>query len=238
VAGERTVAIVPARQGSKGLPGKNLALIGGLSLVARAVAVARSTPGIDEVVVSSDGADILGAARQAGADADERPAPLAADGALLEDVLLEYLGRRPDVGVVVVLQPTSPLRLPEDIVRCLEALALGADTVTTVAAVPHAAEWLMRIDSEGVLEPVLGWPSFVRRRQEAVPTYSLNGAVYVASARHLLGGGRLVGPSTIGVEMPPERSVDIDDQGDLDRARQLAAPGLDSGVVSRPPGSR
>ena len=85
----------------------------------------------------------------------------------------------------------------------------------------HPAEWAVRIDGDGRLSPVGGWEGFARRRQELPPAFSLNGGVYVARADHLRHGGCLVGPETVAVEMPPERSVDIDGAFDLALARFL-----------------
>lgn len=215
-----TLALVPARGGSKGLPGKNLALVGGRSLVARAVDVALRVDRVDEVVVSSDADDILTAGRAAGAQTHVRPAALAADTAPTMDLIRALLAERPDVSVLVVLQPTSPLRAPEDVERCLDALA-GAPAATTVSAVGHPSEWLMRIDAHRLV-PLAGWEGLARRRQEAEPVYELNGAVYTVLAAHVAAGGALVGPDTAAVVMPRERAVDVDDHLGLAVARALA----------------
>ena len=222
------VALVPARGGSRGLPGKNLATVGGRSLVARAVATAREVRGVDEVVVSSDDPPILEAGREAGATAMQRPAALAQDTTTAIDVVRAFLDGRPDVEVVVLLQPTSPLRVSLDVQRCLDALAAGATTVATVAPIEHPLEWSFRLGSAGRLDPVFGWAAMTARRQDAAAVYVLNGAVYAARAAHLSEGGQLVGPDTVAVVMPRERSVDIDDATDLLLARAIADP---SGVA-------
>ncbi|HEY8340090.1 MAG TPA: acylneuraminate cytidylyltransferase family protein [Egibacteraceae bacterium] len=216
-----TLALVPARGGSKGLPGKNLALVGGRTLVARAVEAALAVARIDEVAVSSDDAAILAEARRAGATPLHRPAALAGDEATTIDLVRAVLAERDDVDVLVVLQPTSPLREPVDVERCLDALT-QAPAAATVCALNHPPSWLLRIDERGALEPLGGWDDVVRRRQDAAPVYALNGAVYAARAAHLRAGGELVGPLTAAVVMPPERSVDVDDALDLQLARVLA----------------
>lgn len=218
-----TLAIVPARGGSKGLPRKNLALVGGRSLVGRAVDVALRASGVDEVLVSSDDEAVLAEATAAGARAVLRPARLAEDGSTTLEVVLHHLAEEDDVDRVVVLQPTSPLRHPNDVDRCLSAVAAGALTAATVSAA-HPAEWLFRQLPDSSLEPVLGWPLPVRR-QEAAAVVALNGAVYAADAVHLRRGGSLVEPGTIGVVMPPERSIDIDSELDLELARLLNGDG-------------
>jgi N-acylneuraminate cytidylyltransferase len=218
-----TLALVPARAGSKGLPGKNLAEVGGRTLIARAVDVAQRCEVVDRVIVSSDGDDILAEANRTGAEAERRPQHLAADDSTIEDVVLDLLTRVSAVDIVVVLQPTSPLRLPSDIAACVAGLA-EATTAATVTALSHPVEWTFRLGSGGRLEPILGWEG-VSRRQERPPAYQLNGAVYAARVAHLQAGGRLVGPETVGVVMPAERSVDIDTRYDLELARHLARVG-------------
>lgn len=215
------LALVPARGGSKGLPGKNLAEVAGRSLVRRAVDVARAVPAVDEVVVSSDAEAILAEGRRAGATALERPAELATDDAPSDAVVRHVLAQRPAAEVLVLLQPTSPLRTAEDVRACLDALG-DAPSAVTVAPLDHPAEWLFGLGDGARLEPVLGWDRRVARRQDARPTYALNGAVYVARAEHLRGGGRLVEPGTVAVPMPRERSVDVDDHIGLALARLLA----------------
>ena len=113
------LAVIPARGGSKGLPGKNLAEINGVSLVARAVNVARESGVIDDVVVTSDDHEILNAAKIAGAITVGRPSALATDTARIEDAIIhaleQYSLSHPTPEVLVLLQPTSPLRQPSTI---------------------------------------------------------------------------------------------------------------------------
>lgn len=215
------VALVPARGGSKGLAGKNLAHVAGRSLVRRAVEVARAVTLVDEVVVSSDDEEILAEGRAAGATALRRPDELATDDAPSESVVRHLLDHRPRATVMVLVQPTSPLRDVADVRACLEALG-GAPAAVTVTAVDHPVEWLFHLGEGGGLEPILGWDRLVARRQDAIPVYALNGAVYAARTEHLRNGGRLVGPATIAVPMPSERSVDVDDGIGLALARLLA----------------
>jgi sugar O-acyltransferase (sialic acid O-acetyltransferase NeuD family) len=216
-----SVALIPARGGSRGLAGKNLAPVRGRSLVARAVEVARAVSGIDAVVVSSDDDAILEEGRRAGATVTRRPAELATDEATTDAVVRHFLTERPDVDVLVLLQPTSPLREPQDVRRCLDALA-AVPTAATVAPAGHPAEWLFRLTDGSLLEPLLGWDRLVGRRQDAEPAYALNGAVYAARADHLRAGGKLVGPDTVAVPMPAERSVDVDDRIGLALASVLS----------------
>jgi N-acylneuraminate cytidylyltransferase len=228
----KTVALVPARGGSRGLPGKNLAEVGGRSLVRRAVEVALAVAEIDEVVVSSDAPTILEEGARAGAVPLRRPAALAADDTPTAAVVADLLARRPAARVLVLLQPTAPLREPGDVRACLAALAT-APAAATVAVLSHPAEWLCARTADGLLEPLFGWAHMVGRRQDAAEVYTLNGAVYAADAAYLRAGNPLVGPRTAAVVMPPERSVDVDDAVGLALARVLAGDAALAGSGGR-----
>ena len=183
---------------------------------------------IDEVVVSSDDEEILAEARAHGATTDHRSRELAADDTPTVAVLREYLERRPSVEALVLLQPTSPFRDPDDVEACLTRLE-DATSVVTVTALEHPPEWSFRIGPGGHLEPLIGWDAMVGRRQEAPPTFRLNGAVYAVRADRLRAGHGLVGEETVAVVMPADRSLDIDTELDLEFARLL----FDRGAVSR-----
>jgi CMP-N,N'-diacetyllegionaminic acid synthase len=164
--------------------------------------------------VSSDDDDILAEASASGAVPEQRSDALARDDTPTIEVLRDFLARRPEVEVLVVLQPTSPLRATVDVQACLDALAT-ADSVATVTRCEHPPEWSFRLTDEGRLQPVLGWDAVTSRRQDAAAAYRLNGAVYAVRAQRIRDGVGLVGPETAAVVMPPERSIDIDDELDL-----------------------
>lgn len=126
------LAVIPARAGSKGLPGKNVKPLLGKPLIAWSIEAALGAASVDEVVVSSDSDDILAIAASFGSGIDKRPAELATDGAKTIDVLTELAGRRPDVDTFVLLQPTSPLRGKGLIDACVaEFQAGGYDDLAT-----------------------------------------------------------------------------------------------------------
>jgi CMP-N,N'-diacetyllegionaminic acid synthase len=220
----RTVALIPARGGSKGLPRKNLLTIGGSSLVRRAVETALAVDAIDEVVVSSDDDEILAEATASGATVERRPAELASDTAGSLEVVRDLLEKRAGLGVLIVLQPTSPLREPQDVEATLAELE-HAHSAATVTPVEHPPDWCFQLGGAGELKPPSGWDGMPLRRQDAPQTYRLNGAVYASLAGRLRRGSPLVGPGTHGVVMPRERSVDIDDEHDLAYARFLVERG-------------
>lgn len=218
--------LIPARRGSKGFPGKNLAMLAGIPLVGRAARVARQAAvviGPDcRVVCSTDDPAIAESARAWGAEVPFlRPAELASDEAKTIDVVfhaLETLGGAFDV--VVLLQPTSPLAEAEDI---LGAIRLHLETnapVVSVCSAEHPVEWFYRMAEDGCLSPMFPAKN-AHQRQVACATYRPNGAVYVANPARLCEGGGFLTPATRGFVMPADRSVDVDAPLDLTVARAI-----------------
>jgi N,N'-diacetyllegionaminate synthase len=213
--------LIPARGGSKGIPRKNLAPVGGIPLVARVVWAARRAaaelPYGCRVVCTTDDEEIAEVARDWGAEIPFiRPENLATDEASSMDVVLHAIQAcGAEKGSVVVIQPTSPLVEPADIVECVqEHCAANGDPVVTVAELDHPVRWMFRLDDERHMVPVIaGAPP--PRRQVAEGSVRLNGAVYVAASESLLDGGSFLSPATRAHIMPADRSVDIDHPVDL-----------------------
>lgn len=221
----RTLAVVPARGGSRRVERKNLERLGGTTLVRRALETALAARCFAAVVLSSDDRDIL--AETSGLDvvAVTRPAELAAAGSRTLDAVLHALAVVEEPGprfdAVAVVQCTSPFALPEDLagaVRMLERTR--APSVVSVVRVENALHPLKLKVLEGDrLLPYLA-DDALAPSDELPPLWRRNGAVYV-SRREVLDGGRLVGDDVRGYEMPPERSLDVDTPLDLAFARYL-----------------
>ena len=171
---DTVLAIVPARGGSKGVPGKNLRPLAGRLLIEYATEAARRSGVVDRTILSTDSAEIADAGRRIGMDVPfVRPAELSQDESPMLGVIqhavreLETRGFTPQI--VVLLQPTSPLRRPEHVRKAVELLReTGADSVVTVVEVPKhlSPDYVMRIDN-GVLRPFLTEGAGVTRRQDA-----------------------------------------------------------------------
>lgn len=217
--GERVLALIPARGGSVRLPGKNLEQIGGRTLVEIAVRSGLAVANVDEVVVSSDSPEILADGLRAGATVEKREPALALSETTSREVIDDVLSRRPDVDVLILLQPTSPLRAPRDVTACLETL-LRHPTAATVTTTDYPSAWTRTISPEGHLLPGRDPRDLHLAEGSEV---RLNGAVYVARAGHLRSGGELIDERTAAVLMPRSRSIDVDDAFDLHLARLLAA---------------
>jgi N-acylneuraminate cytidylyltransferase len=219
VIGSRNVlAVIPARGGSKGLPGKNILPVHGRPLLSWTTDAALAAAALDRVVVSSDSDAILAAARACGVEALRRPAELATDTATTLDVVLHALDACPGHDVVVVLQPTSPLRTAADIDAALDRFAAsGAPSCVSVCEAEQSPYWMYRLGDGQALLPVVEGALQATRRQDLPAVYVLNGAVYVADAAWLRTTRAFVAAGTVAHVMPPERSLDIDTAHDFER---------------------
>lgn len=239
----RLLVHVPARSGSKGVPGKNLRTVGGLSLVAHAVFLGRELLrrlGDGLVVVDTDGEDIAAEARRCGAAVPFlRPAELANDTATTIDVALACLDRLASGGMVfdavVLLQPTSPLRAIEDALACVSAFETSGSALT-VTALSHPIERALTMAGDGSLRAVASLQDALAPRQALLPAVEPNGAVYVCSTSFLRSQKSFFVPGqTRGVLMPRSRSVDIDTPEDFDLAELFLAQ---RPIVPLPMGAR
>lgn len=227
------LAVIPARGGSKGIPGKNLRPVAGAPLVAHAIRAARGAKRVTRVVVSTDDSAIAAAARAEGAEVVRRPAAISGDTASSESALLHALehlaareGYRPDL--LVFLQCTSPLTLPEDVDAAVAALRRQRADSAFTASPFHGFVWRTVPDggAVGVNHDKTNRP----RRQDREPEYLENGAVYVMKTGPFLAVQHRFFGKTVIVPMPPERALDIDEPADLARAdeilraREMASP--------------
>jgi N-acylneuraminate cytidylyltransferase len=223
----RTVAIVPARGGSKGVPRKNVRPVGGVPLVVRTVRAAQLAAGVDLVVVSTDDAEIAALAADAGARVVDRPAALAGDTATSESALLHALdvlaadGVRPET--VVFLQCTSPFVDPAAIDAGVELVRGGrADSVFSGL---ETYEFLWRADGTGDLLSVTGQnhdAGYRPRRQDRAPDYRETGAFYVLRADGLREHGHRFFGRTAVVPVSERSAIEIDTVAELEVADSIA----------------
>lgn len=217
IDGLRVLALVPARGGSKGLPRKNVLPLDGRPLIGWTLAAAAGSRYLDRCVVSTDDAEIAAVARAEGGEVPfMRPAKLASDRADSFSVISHALGQLPGYDLLVLLQPTSPLRSAEDIDATLETLLQHrAPACVSVVEPGKSPYWSYRTDDNARLVPLLE-PRFSRMRRQDLPTaYVLNGAVYAARTEWLSIQRGFVGDGTVAYIMPAARSVDIDSAFDL-----------------------
>jgi N-acylneuraminate cytidylyltransferase len=219
-----TVAIIPARGGSKGVARKNLQRVGGVPLVARAVAAAQQSTAIGRVVVTTDDADIAAVAAEWGAEIVERPADLAGDETSSEEALLHAVGeleqRGIDVGVLAFLQATSPF-IDVDALTGAVHLVRSRRRDSVFSAV-ETYGFLWEKGAGGAAVAVNHDVDHRPRRQDRAPHFLETGAFYVMraagfrAARHRFFG-------SVGIaEVAARTAIEIDTVEELERARAIA----------------
>lgn len=226
IDGRSVLAVVTARGGSKGLPRKNVLDLGGRPLVAWSVSCGQAAETVDRVILSTDDAEIAAAAREAGCEVPFlRPAELATDEALIQDALihaLDRLGKSYDY--MVLLQATSPLRIPADIDSCVRLCHdSGAGSAISVVPTAKPPYWMFQLDAQSRMQRVLDPPGASDRRQDLPPTFAANGAVYVVRVPWFRENRKFVDADTRAYVMPSDRSIDVDHQIDLTLARAILA---------------
>ena len=223
--------VIPARGGSKGLPGKNLRILGPLSLIGHAVASAREASLLTRFIVSTDSAEIAEEARRHGAEAPFlRPAEFATDQAGMLGVLQHAVrwlessaGVRPDL--IVTLQPTSPFRTGREIDATIrKVVETGSDSAQTLVEASYHPYFMKTLDGDRTIALFPEGHKYVRR-QDAPPVYQPSGAVYVTRYPTLMALGHILGEDNRGVVMDFEASVNIDTEWDFLLAELLLREG-------------
>jgi CMP-N,N'-diacetyllegionaminic acid synthase len=223
------VGLIPARSGSKGIPRKNLVTLFGKPLIAWTIEAAHASRRLTRTVVSTDSPELARVARELGADVPFlRPAELAQDETPMTDVVRHAVEQLGGCDVLVLLQPTSPLRRAEHIDAAVDLLlASGADCVVSVVPVPHqfVPESLMALH-DGKLAPLVDGGA--RLRQEKRSLYARNGpAVLALRPERLPTGADLYYGDCRAFPMEPRDSVDVDGPFELELAELLLANARD-----------
>lgn len=224
LSGKTVIAIIPARGGSKRLPGKNLRPLAGKPLIVHSIDHARGSRYISRTIVSTDDPAIADTAREAGAGVRMRPAALAQDRTpslpVFQDVVAQ-LDVRPDI--IVVLQPTSPFRLVPVIDSAIELLAdRDADAVIAVTKAKFGPEWLLEVDGDALQMPTR--EALQRSRtQDQRTRYTINGNLYVYTYETLMGATDYAfGARTLPLILRSPFDHDIDDLTDFHLAEAIA----------------
>ena len=225
IGGKRVLALVPARGGSKGLPGKNVRVLGGKPLLAWPIEAARSSLYVDDVVISTDSAEFAAIAEKYGARAPFlRPVALAADtapsiGFILHALdFLESAGERFDY--VILLEPTSPLTEAADIDAAIERLdAAGGEADALVGVSPMVTQhpaYCVTMATGGRISPY-GSADFASlpRRQDLEPVYCLDGSLYLSTVEAIRREQSFCHARTIGFETERHKAFEVDDLVDF-----------------------
>mgnify|MGYP000969617596 CR=1 FL=1 len=214
---KKILAVIPARGGSKGIPRKNIKDLAGKPLIAWTIETAKVSSVFDRIIVSTDDQEIADIARQFGADVPFlRPQELSTDTATSIDVVLHLIqwlreNERYSTDYLMLLQPTSPFRSPEDITQVIQLMQSNqeADAIISVTAVDHPVQWLRKMEANGKLLPLDETPLKLRR-QDAQQIYQLNGSIYLIKTETFVKDKTFLPAKTFGYIMPEEKSIDID----------------------------
>jgi len=225
INGKRVLALIPARAGSQGLPGKNIRMLGGKPLLAWPIAAARAARLVDDVVISTDSAEFARIAEEHGARAPFlRPPELASNtassiGFILHALdCLETAGERFDY--LILLEPTSPLTEAADIdaaIERLDAASDDADALVGVAAmVTQHPAFAVEMDAAGRIGPLAGGDfKNLPRRQDLAPVFCLDGSLYLSKVDALRRELSFCHARTIGFETERHKALEIDDLVDF-----------------------
>lgn len=223
------IAIIPARGGSKGVPGKNIKPLGGKPLIVYTIEAAKQVTLLTDCVVSTDSEDIAAVARSFGADVPFiRPVELATDSAKSIDVVLHALHKlqkqNRHYDALILLQPTNPFRSVRFIEEAIQKFISGNyDSLISVLPVPHEynPHWVFEPDENGTLKLATGEKEIISRRQELPPAYFRDGSIYITSTEVLLTKNSFYGNRLGYIEADADRYVNIDTPEDWERAEEL-----------------
>ena len=226
INGKSVLAVIPARGGSKGLLGKNILPLAGKPLIAWTIESAIESKYIDKCIISTDDQEIADISLKYGGDVPfMRPSELATDKANSNDVIIhtiEAIEEKYDL--IILLQPTSPLRNSFDIDNALELLEnKHAGALVSMVEIRHPVEWTARISGDLHIPELVTTLSKNTRRQDFEKRYELNGAIYISKLDLFIKQNSFISNHTIAYIMPPERSIDIDDKLDFDFAEYLSS---------------
>lgn len=219
------IALIPARGGSKGLPGKNIKILKDKPLIAYAIESALKAKSIKRVIVSTDDLEIAKVAKSYGAEVPFlRPKRLATDDASAIDVYLHFISymdeQEQDISDFIVLQPTSPFRTAKHIEEAIDLYKeKNADSVISYCPENHPVKWHKYVSEEGRFEEIFDKVKIANRQEERISYYP-NGAIFIFK-RHLIENKKYYSDSSFAYIMNRNDSVDIDTQEDFDYAEYL-----------------
>ena len=232
----QTIIVIPARGGSKTVPRKNLADLGGRSIIGWAIEsalAAKEMGAVDRVVVSTDDTEIAKAAERLGAELPfKRPDELATDEVSIIPVLMhaadtfDALGWKPNA--ILSLQPTAPFVRTASIIRAVDLMReTGCDSVTGMVRIEHGHPFrAYELDDGGALTPFVGAGERYLQKQDLPPYFTFSGGIYLRK-RSLLstwgGEGFCLGETRRGIELDAIEGLDIDTPTDLMICRAVAS---------------
>jgi CMP-N-acetylneuraminic acid synthetase len=228
----KVYALIPARGGSKGIPYKSIALLNNRPLLSYAIHNALKSSYIDRIIVSTDDEKIAAVAKQYDAEVPfMRPACLAQDDSSAYDYIIHALEFFRDEelylpDVIVILQPTSPFLLPEDIDNALKLFVdRSANALTSLYKPDISPYWFKKVNENNIVKDLMPQPASYIRRQDNEGIFLLNGAIYIYNVSAFLENCSKINNERLAYIMPSSRSIDIDTEEDLQFAEFLLKKG-------------
>lgn len=216
---DKTVfAVIPARGGSKELPKKNILPLAGKPLIVWTIDAANQSKYIDQCVISTDDEEIASISKENGGEVPFlRPKELALDETTTTAVLMQALNSlKHKYDLILLLQPTSPLRSATDIDNSLEYfMDRNAPSLISVTESSHPPEWSINLNNDHTFGHSAANLSSGKRRQDYKISYTINGAIYIAKTPFFISNKGFVSSSTIAYIMSKEKSIDIDNKLDF-----------------------
>ena len=214
---KKLIAFIPVRAGSKGIPGKNLYLITGKTLIERTIDLAKSSPSIDLIVVSSENDKMLNIAKKSGAKTVKRPKELSNDFASTIDVIDHGISQiEEEDSYILLLQVTSPLRSKEDLKNAIAQFEtnFSASSLVSITELSDPHPNKVQIINNGFVKSYLNVESMVPR--QSLPTvYRLNGAFYIRKFNEIKEYRSFFSDSTMPFLLPEERGLNLDSMADI-----------------------
>lgn len=225
----KILGLITARSGSKGIPGKNIKLLGKKPLISYSIISALESDLISKLMVSTDSEEIADIARQYGAEVPYlRPSELAQDTTptlpVIQHVLEFYKNAGHEFDAVCLLQPTSPFRPAGFVNDCIQNfIASDADSFISVLKVPHEynPHWTFEPDSNNLLKIATGETTIIPRRQELPTAYYRDGSVYITKTALIENENKLVGGKIAFLESNPDFYCNLDELSDWEKAIKL-----------------
>ena len=211
------LAVIPARGGSRALPRKNIMPIAGKPMVAWTIEEAKKSKYIDKLILSSEEPEIIDISKYYGCEAPFiRPNELSKADVPAVKAVLHAISIFDTFDYVIMLQPSSPLRIVEDIDAALEQIYKnGNHSLVSVTNVLQHPGWMFTISDKGFLRHIHNVKEIMAQRQELLPVYLLNGAIQIADTRFLRKNTTFFCDETGAFIMPQERSFEIDTELDF-----------------------
>lgn len=217
----KNVAIIPARSGSKGLKDKNIKLLNGKPLIAYTIEAAAKSNMFEDIIVSTDSKTYAEIARQWGANVpylrdNELSTDIASSWDVVRDVISYLKQKERNYDTIALLQPTSPLRNEEDIIKGYNIYKeKKAMAVVSVCEVEHSPVWSNTLPEDGSLKDFISKDIINLPRQSLPIYYRLNGALYIVDSNYILFNKNIYNEDCYAVIMSQEHSVDIDNNFDF-----------------------